>query len=659
MKRQALPTRCKSGPAEIDFNRICTSILFLWCFTQSLFAQSEIDSLEKALPASNGPARAEILYLLSWEYRFSDKEKALRYGQEGLQLAKELKDTSAIASSLNGISETYLNFGNFDLAESITREQLPYARAVLPEYKPLLGALTRLGTIFYRRGKLDSALVYQLEVLREAEKIKKPMVTGVASINLGLTYMDLKRYEEALQYFQTALTAFQSSNFDAGIGACYVNIAEVLRNQKKYREGLDAAQKGEAVLAHAGNKLHLSYLYSIMADLYTGLGDTPRRLEYAQKALALAEENKDELSISQNQAKLGRVLLEKGDLAQARQYFDASLQLAEKMQHKSMMLDNYANLRDWHLMRGEFEQADLFNEKYRSGMDSVFNAQMAEKVADSQTKYETEKKEAEISRQRLELVNQRLWIFGLLGGLTSLVVLGLFFYNRTRLRQKAELDAAVIREQKLGLNAVIEAQESERKRIAKDLHDGIAQELVALKLGFDALGRRIGKIAPKETVRFAELNAQLDSSCTEVRNIAHVMMPPTLEQHGLAPSLELLLRNTAQPAGLKVQFDSQNLPPLDEKMQIGLYRILQELINNIVKHAQATQVQVQLLLTGSQLTLRVEDDGKGFDFEDARQKGTMGMLNILSRVATLGGEFFSEKAAPHGTVSVVRVPVVG
>jgi signal transduction histidine kinase len=300
----------------------------------------------------------------------------------------------------------------------------------------------------------------------------------------------------------------------------------------------------------------------------------------------------------------------------------------------------------------------MYDEKYRSGMDSVFNSQMAEKVADSQTKYETEKKEAEIATQKLELLNQRIWIFGLLGGLLAFIVLGYLFYNRHRLRQKAELAAAVIREQKLGLNAVIEAQEAERKRIAKDLHDGIAQELVALKLGFDALGRRIGKIAPDESTGFAELNAQLDTSCTEVRNIAHVMMPPTLEQHGLAPSLELLLRNTAQPAGLQVQFDSRDLPPkLDEKTQIGLYRIMQELLNNIIKHARASKVMIQLFSIDNQLVMRVEDDGQGFDFETARQKGTMGVLNILSRVSTLGGEFFSERNQPQGTVSVVRVPV--
>lgn len=624
---------------------------------QVAVGQSKIDSLENVLKTASGNRRAEALYILSWEYRFSDKDKALRYGEEGLQLARELRDTAAIASALNSISETYLNFGEYELAEKITREELPYARAIT-QTKNLLGALTRLGTIHYRRGQLDSALVYQLEVLREADKIQKPDIIGVANLNVGLTYMDLKRYDEALQYFQTSLQAFETLKFAAGIGACYVNIAETLRCQKKYREGLEAALKGEAVLLQSGNRLHLGYMYGILSDLYESLGNRAKWLEYAQKALDLARENQDELSIAQSQGKLGRAFLQSGDLARAKQCIDASLQAAEKMQHKSTILSNYAALRDWHLLQRDFDAARLYDEKFTSGLDSVFNANLAEKVADSQTRYETEKKEAEIARQRLALLDQRLWIFGLLGGLLAFLVFGYLFYNRYRQRQKAALAAAVIREQQLGLNAVIEAQEAERKRIAKDLHDGIAQELVALKLGFDALGRRIGKVAPEETGRFAELNAQLDASCTEVRTIAHVMLPPALEQHGLAPSLELLLHNTAEPAGLQVEFSSRAIEgPLDEKVQVGLYRIAQELVNNVVKHAGASKLIVQLFQTGSQLVLHVEDDGRGFDFEAARQKGTMGVLNILSRVSTLGGQFFSEKAMPRGTVSVVRVPV--
>ncbi|MBP6812322.1 MAG: hypothetical protein KA138_12420, partial [Saprospiraceae bacterium] len=139
---------------------------------------------------------------------------------------------------------------------------------------------------------------------------------------------------------------------------------------------------------------------------------------------------------------------------------------------------------------------------------------------------------------------------------------------------------------------------------------------------------------------------------------AHVMSPPVLEQQGLAPSLELLLRHTLQHAGLEAKFNAHDLPlQLDEKTEIGLYRITQELLNNVVKHARAAKVIVELFQSDNKLVLRVEDDGTGFDFDAARSRGTMGVLNILSRVSTLGGEFFSERKLPHGTVAMVRVPV--
>ena len=148
-------------------------ILFLGCSPILMNSQSLIDSLENELKTAKGAHRAEALYMLSWEYRFSDKDKALLYGEEGLKLAKELKDSVSIGSAMNSIAEAYLNAGNFEEAEKITKEELPYARAT-PKKKNLLGALTRLGTINYRRGKFDDALVYQLEVMREVEKMDNP-----------------------------------------------------------------------------------------------------------------------------------------------------------------------------------------------------------------------------------------------------------------------------------------------------------------------------------------------------------------------------------------------------------------------------------------------------------------------------------------------------
>lgn len=631
--------------------------ILLLCLCGSVFPQSKIDSLEKVLTTAKGNLRAEALYVLSWEYRFADKEKALRYGEEGLGLARELKDTTAIASALNSISETYLNFGDFDKAEQLTLEELPYARAIT-QTKNLLGALTRLGTINYRRGKFDEALTYQLEVQREAEKIQKPEIIGVASLNLGLTYMDLKRHDEAMQYYRVALEAFEKINFAAGIGACYVNIAETLYNQKKYGEAEAAAFKGEAILKTSGNNLHLCYIYSVLGKLYRDTGQPKERLEYQQKALDLARENQDDYMVCYNQANLGHTYLESGDLVKAKTFLDEALRHAEKVGQKSVILETYAHLRDWHLLQKNFDEARRYDEKFTSGMDSVFNAKMAEKVADSQTKYETEKKEAEIKTQRLELFRQQTLIYGLLGGLLALIVLGYLFYNRYRLRKKAELDAAIIREQQLGLNAVIEAQEAERKRIAQELHDSIAQEMAAIRMGFSVLQHKMASASPQEAERIGELAQQLDQSCTEVRSLSHVMMPPALEAQGLAPSLELLLRNTFQHASVNYEFEQGPVPEnLDEKTKLGLYRIAQELLNNILKHAGASKVVLMLYAAGNHLILSVEDDGKGFDFEQARKKGTMGLLNILSRVGTLGGTFRAEPAGSQGTFATVRVPL--
>jgi signal transduction histidine kinase len=122
--------------------------------------------------------------------------------------------------------------------------------------------------------------------------------------------------------------------------------------------------------------------------------------------------------------------------------------------------------------------------------------------------------------------------------------------------------------------------------------------------------------------------------------------------------LELLLQHTMAHAGLQAKLNAHDLPPrLDQKVEVGLYRITQELLNNIIKHAKAAQVIIELYTSGSEVMLRVEDDGVGYNFEEAREKGSMGILNILSRASALGGNFETKSKAPHGTMALVRVPI--
>jgi signal transduction histidine kinase len=251
-----------------------------------------------------------------------------------------------------------------------------------------------------------------------------------------------------------------------------------------------------------------------------------------------------------------------------------------------------------------------------------------------QVKYDTEKKEKEIAQQQVVIAEKDSHIIRQQAGLSVLIVVllmlaggGWLFYNRYRLRQKVLLDAAIIREQKESLKAVIEAQDNERRRIARDLHDGIAQQLVALKFALSRIAKKISADHPEQQIVLDELVQALDISCTDVRNISHVMTPRSLEEKGLVAALENLFRLSLSNAGIQHEFDySRFQGRIKENIETSIYRIAQELINNIIKHSGATRVVVNLQQHSSEVELKIMENGKGFSLEEVRQYSSMGLL---------------------------------
>ncbi len=649
-------------PSAASFRKLVFSALLSTTLISPCLTQSALDSMEQALSNNTGSKRAELLYILSWGYRFANKDKALKYGEEGLQLARQLNDTTAIAGSLNSISETWLNFGDYDQAEQITREELPYARAITKN-KFLLGGLTRMGTIYYRRGKLDEALVYQLEVQRVAEKGESQELIGVSSINLGLTYMDLKRNEEAMAYFNTALKAFERMHFDAGIGACLVNITEILRNQKKYQEALQTAFRAEKTLTSSGNKLHLAYIYGIMGKLYRPLGDNAKRLEYLEKSLALSRENQDDFMIAQNEAELGLTFLEAGDQAKAKEYFDRSLQIAEKMQQKSVVLENYAHLRDWYLLQKDFEQASVYDEKYNMGMDSIFNAKMAEKVTDSAAKYETEKKESAIrdleNQNRIKNIQAYSALAGIAGLLILLYLMRRAYRQKQRLAaQQEELQSAAIKrlesERKVVvLNAHLEGQQRERLRIAEDLHDDFGSGLSKISL--------LSELAKKKSPVSSELDKISGAAKDLLLKMSEIVW--ALNHHNdTLPNLAAYIRRYAvgffEDSDIRCFFDIPDLPAvhLSGERRRNVFLVVKETLHNTLKHASAGKIDIDFLLHDNKLEIRIRDNGKGFD-DSALEKAGNGLLNMERRMATTGGQYEVSSTPGTGTLTRITLPL--
>jgi signal transduction histidine kinase len=219
------------------------------------------------------------------------------------------------------------------------------------------------------------------------------------------------------------------------------------------------------------------------------------------------------------------------------------------------------------------------------------------------------------------------------------------------------------REKELELlsGARVQAQEEERRRISREIHDGLGQLLTAIKLNLEILedGLPSNEDAAK---RIGEVKQLLDSVLKEAREISYNLMPSVLDDFGLGPGLQSLCEQFSQRTGLKVSFHEHGLKErLNPNVEIGLYRIVQEALNNVAKHAEAKEVEVQIVRHQSRLRMTIEDDGKGMDIAvpvpKPTERGGTGLVSMRERTNSFAGTFLIDSSIGKGTMINVEIPM--
>ncbi|HEX6923345.1 MAG TPA: histidine kinase [Bacillales bacterium] len=236
------------------------------------------------------------------------------------------------------------------------------------------------------------------------------------------------------------------------------------------------------------------------------------------------------------------------------------------------------------------------------------------------------------------------------------VVLG---YLNGDLRQVGEMVEDARKKQGFGLR-VIEAQEEERRRLSREIHDGPAQTLAHVLLGSELVERVQREKGPEAAAgEFSNLREMIRQALYDVRRIIYDLRPMTLDDLGLVPTLEKYLGRVGEEEGIKVSFrKSGNSEYLPQKMEAALFRMAQESVQNVCKHAKAEEIQLRMDFTGSAVLLAVQDDGKGFDPNEERTD-SFGMMGMRERVDLLEGEISIESTAGKGTAVMIQIPVQG
>jgi signal transduction histidine kinase len=621
------------------------------------------DSLKALLKEVPDTQKVLLMSDLCWEYRLSDRDSALYYGEGALALARKSTFRKGEAQALNDLGIILIDQNRFQTA----LEYFSLALEIRQEMGDSAGAASlynKQGIIYQKQGNHSAALEKQLKALRIYEKLEEDRWISYSLNNIAIIHYNLGNLPKSLEYHQKALDIRHKIGDTYGIGASLGNMANVHLQSGDTQRALNYIQEAIGFLGQTRDAEALAVQLNNYGAIMLSGGSPDTALIYLNQALALRRELDDKKAIASTLASLGEVYLRKNQFERAEHSLNEALSLATDAGVKEEQINSLNRLAELYARTGRKDLALETLRNYIRLKDEVYNDQVNARILEMQTRYDAEKSEQQItlltSRQQLaELkVQQQRTQMILLVGLAIIILGGAFFeYYRYRQKQKTLWQAEKIHQQELRMQAVIEAQENERKRISEDLHDGIGQTLSGLKMVCQGIAENAA-LEMSEKGQLQALGQSLDNACTEVRTLSHQMRPKALSALGLIPAIEEMLSSAFSHSPAHYQFDHYGVAEerLPEIIEVSIYRILQELVNNILKHSKAQEASFQLIRNKQGLVLMVEDNGEGFDATTRKGKG-IGLLNLDSRVNLIHGDIHFESKTGEGTLVTIRIPL--
>lgn len=640
------------------------AVLLLLVMSFQTSAQSKTDSLLQVF--RSGKATGNTYNELIWAFVFNQPDSAILFGKKGMSWCKRTGQDSVLGSIQNRIGVAYDIKSMPDSALHYYAMALKEARAK-GNLKTEAGALNNIGLIYWNKGETEKAIDHYIRSTGIFEKINDMIGLGNTYNNIGLILQEDDQYAKSLRYYRQALQIQRKINHTYGIAASYSNIGQLYLTgiPQDYDSALYYLELSIPLKQELKDQYGLARTYHSIGDIHLKQNRFDQALHYMQMTLKLQLAIKNAEGYTSTYFNISGLYSKQKDHRTQLIYLDSAETFATANDDRTLLWKIYREKARALSKVGSFEAAYPYWVRYTELKDSLINVERSEKVEELETRFRTAEQEKELSAKQsalaqaqLKVENRNKWLIGLASGLFSLILLGTLLFQTYRRRIQDEKYAAVILERERGLKAMIQATEDERKRIAKDLHDGIVQTLTGLSLRlqkqFSAL-----KADPEQQKRFADSQAMLNESISEVRTISHQMMPRVLGEMGLIPAIEDMLGKSLGNTDIKFEFEHHKVENIRfvENVEVGLYRICQELINNIIKHSGANAVSVQLLKTGSHLVLVVEDNGKGFTFGSETGRNGIGLTNITSRAKAMNGELNYQPSPEQGTVATIRVPL--
>lgn len=587
----------------------------------------------------------------------------ISYQKVDIQKAELYIDSLNLVSEKNnyalGIAISKLNHGIIEQLKgnySIAIKEIELALEVFENENNdslIARSYALMGSSYWQISDYGKAMQYFLDALKIYEQLNYKNEIASSYNSISMVYQSKYQLALAEEYAKKSFDMITTQKPNTSQLSIYHNMANIYGMQAKYSDALKMDSIGLVLCNQLNAQYSKSMFYDNMSNCYYYSNEFDKSIEYHSKAISIDSIFNNKKQLGDSYCNLGAVYEAKKETDNAIKYYLKSIENCKAADYKLGVKNAYQLLAT---LYSSIHQPELAYQALLNSIsikDSIINEKTENKIVELRTLYEMEKKQQQIIQQNLKISRRNI----LIGTLFVIFILSIFTYvlliNRYKLKQDKKLQIELFKEEEKRTLAILESEENERQRIARELHDGVGQLLSATKLNLSAVYSNTSNLKILQSLNV------LDESIKEIRNISHNLLPDVLLKYGLISAIDKFVQKINQTNQLNVQFECNGFEEssLNNTEKLMMYRIIQESVNNTIKYAHANEVMIQLSADEREISLMVQDNGKGFDIKNINTNSGIGFKNMQLRTEFLKGKIDIESSINNGTTIFIEIPL--
>lgn len=645
------------------------TLCFLMLLGLDSVAQNNLNSLlNRRSNLNKGEEKAKVLLELANHFLNNNLDSCSLFAEEALVLSRNIKFSKGEMKALNVMGNVLQRRQDVDAAMLMYKDALAIAEK-LNDKKGKAIAINNIAILYTDKNDYPKAM----ELYQEATRLEVEIgdSTGMAEgyNNIGVIYYYMGDIARTAEYLEKSIVIEEKLGNKSVLKKGYINLGAILEYQKEYAKALDYYTRAYELSKSLNDLKEMGICLHNMGGMLMSLGRYDEAEAKINEAIQIKVKLGDNKGLATTYVNVGLLYQNRNNVNKAEEYYLKALNLAKSCGAGEVYKETHKYMATLKEKIGDFKKALEYERLFNAIQDSLFSQEMAIQVSELEVKYkaaekdrdnlklraEVAEKDKESAAKDLRISRRNNWILGISGGAVILVLSLLVLMQQKSRRARVEKERALAAERERGLQQLVSGIEEERRRIARDLHDGVGQQISGIKLAVQNLAdSQIEN--PKVADSLATLNNLLQDAGSDVRRISHEMMPKVLVEFGLIPALEDLFRKSFEGAGIAQQFDHFNfVDRLPQSIEITMFRVSQEIVSNILKYAKATHVSVQLYILEGIIIYSIEDNGVGMPTEN--NSNGHGLSNIRTRLQMVEGRLEVSSGTSGGTIFGIRLPL--